>query len=401
MERKLIDRIARTVLYEGYVLYPYRPSSLKNSRRCAFGVLYPPRWIQGHRGSDRSGFRTEGLLRGTDETRVSVVVRFLQYEEPHAQRVLEREIGFDAVAGVLTGQAHLETFRFEGQVDVEGEIELRADAVQPGVYKLALKVRNTGDLDFGDADEAFRGSMISAHAVISTPDGSLVSITDPPGELSDIAATCVNEGVWPVLVGASGAADTILASPVILPDYPQLAPESPGDLFDATEIDEILTLRILTLTDSEKAEVRRSDEKARAILERAESLSADHLMNLHGVIRSMSPAAPEKWSAWDNEETLSPLTSICVGKGRVAVGDRVRLRPGKRADILDSALAGRIAIVAGIEEDFEKNIHLAVVVEDDPGKDLGKMRFVGHRFFFSLPEIEALEESGAPEELRS
>ena len=200
-----------------------------------------------------------------------------------------------------------------------------------------------------------------------------------------------------MLVGQSGATNTMLASPVILPDYPQIAPESPGDLFDGTEIDEILTLRILTLTDAEKAEVRESDPRARAILERAESLSADHLMNLHGVIRDMGPAAPERWSAWDNETTLSPRTNVAIGETRVAIGDRVRLRPGKMADIFDSALAGQIAIVTGIEEDFEKNIHIAVVVEDDPGKDLGEMRFIGHRFFFSPSEIETLEESAMAE----
>jgi len=164
--------------------------------------------------------------------------------------------------------------------------------------------------------------------------------------------------VWPVLVGKRGARDTMLASPIILPDYPQVAGESAGDLFDATEIEEILTLRILTLTDEEKAEVRASDERARRILERAESLPPEWMSRLHGKTTQLK------------------------------VGDRVRLRPSKRADIFDTVLDGRVAIVEAIEQDFENNVHVAVVVEDDPGRDLGEMRQIGHRFFFSPEEIE-------------
>jgi hypothetical protein len=81
----------------------------------------------------------------------------------------------------------------------------------------------------------------------------------------------------------------MLSSPVILYDYPQIAPESPGDLFDGCEIDEILALRILTMTDAEKREVRDGDDRARQILERTENLSPEHLMKLHGTLREMRP----------------------------------------------------------------------------------------------------------------
>jgi hypothetical protein len=218
-----------------------------------------------------------------------------------------------------------------------------------------------------------------------------VSMTDPPPGLAEAASHCVNAGVWPVLVGEHGANSTMLASPIILPDYPQVAPESAGDLYDATEIDEILTLRILTLTDKEKAEVRASEERARSILERAEALPAEHLMRLHGTIRGLSPAASEPWSAWDSLDHSAPLNTVEVNGSDLKAGDRVRLRPKKRADIFDSALEGRIAIVAAIEQDFENNIHVAVVVEDDPGRDLGELRQPGHRFFFSPSEIELVE----------
>ncbi|HUC30940.1 MAG TPA: hypothetical protein VMR80_15190, partial [Candidatus Acidoferrum sp.] len=86
-----------------------------------------------------------------------------------------------------------------------------------------------------------------------------------------------------------GYRDTMLASPIILYDYPQIAPESAGDLFDGTEIDEILSLRIMTLTDEEKREIRASDDRARQILERTENMPAEQFMKLHGTVRGMRP----------------------------------------------------------------------------------------------------------------
>ena len=81
----------------------------------------------------------------------------------------------------------------------------------------------------------------------------------------------------------------MLSSPIILYDYPQIAPESAGDLFDGTEIDEILALRILTLTEDEKREMRDGDERARQILERTEALPEEQFLKLHGVLRGMLP----------------------------------------------------------------------------------------------------------------
>ena len=80
----------------------------------------------------------------------------------------------------------------------------------------------------------------------------------------------------------------MLSAPIILSDYPQIAPESPGDLFDGTEIDEILTLRIMTLTDAEKQAMIAVDDRV-AVLERTEALAPEQLMRLHGTIRNLRP----------------------------------------------------------------------------------------------------------------
>src|SRR5205085_9117298 len=105
--------------------------------------------------------------------------------------------------------------------------------------------------------------------------------------LAQAASACRNIGSWPVPVGGS---DTILCSPIILEDYPRIAPESPGDLFDGGEIDQLLILNILSLTDEEKAEMAASDPRAREILERTEALAPEQLMALHGTVREFGMA---------------------------------------------------------------------------------------------------------------
>ena len=265
------------MLYEGYVLYPYRASALKNRTRLTFGILYPEAWAAGHGPSDRSHFQMECLLRGKPDSRVSLLVRFLQLISGEGQ---EREVTVDFDLG---GPPCRRDFSFP--TEISGSITTASRAIASDLYRLSVVVRNTAPLETGDRDLALARSLASAHAALTIADGSFISLTDPPPEMAEEAARCKNVGVWPVLVGDEGATDTLLASPIILPDYPEVAPESAGDLCDSTEIDEILTLRILTLTEEEKAEVRNSETRARAILERAESIPAEHLMRLHGTIR--------------------------------------------------------------------------------------------------------------------
>lgn len=178
----------------------------------------------------------------------------------------------------------------------------------------------------------------------------------------------------------------MISSPIILYDYPKIAPESPGDLFDAAEIDEILSLRILTMTDEEKREMRHVDEQAQRILERTEALPEEHLLKMHGAWRSLRPL---------NEDFFNPaarIESVSVAGVQLRAGSRVRIRPKGRADVMDMALKGKTAVIEALECDAEDRIQLALVLEDDPGKDLGMMRQPGHRFFYGVDEIEPIEE---------
>jgi hypothetical protein len=190
----------------------------------------------------------------------------------------------------------------------------------------------------------------------------------------------------------------MLCSPIILYDYPQIAPESEGDFFDGTEMDEMLTLRVLTLTDAEKEEMRNGDPRARKILERTESLTPEMMLKAHGIVRSLRQihdVPNEPFGEWNPfAETRTPPESVTVFGVSLRVGDRVRIWPQKTADIMDMALKGKVAVIEAIEQDFEDQVQLAVVLDDDPGREYGMMRQPGHRFFYSLEEVEPVNEGG-------
>jgi hypothetical protein len=160
---------------------------------------------------------------------------------------------------------------------------------------------------------------------------------------------------------------------------------------------------VLTLTDEEKQEMRTGDDRARRILERTENMPEEFLSRVHGAIRSMrgvvgtesAPAATAElapWSAdWDPTAERAPVESVRVFGVELRTGSRVRLWPQKQADIMDMALKGKVALIEAIEQDYEDNVQLAVVLDDDPGREFGMMRQPGHRFFFSPDEVEPLE----------
>jgi hydrogenase maturation protease len=367
MNRDAMEQIARAVLYEGYLLYPYRATSIKNRQRWTFGGLYPPG------GPEPSLLRTQVLVRGA-AAKLEVEVRFLHLLERWI-RVTEREpmAWQEAEERRVMLVPDDTAFEFPGQsgdvrqAPVRGIVSVRSEDAAPGLRRITIEVRNLtarGELP------PLLQSLASTHVLMGVEGGEFVSLLEPPPEFEAAAEACRNEGAWPVLVGDRRS---MLASPIILYDYPKIAPESPGDLFDATEIDEILTLRILTMTDAEKREMAALDPRAKALLERTEALGPRELARLHGARRDSRPQRLVRWR---------------VGSHELAPGTRVRLRPGGRADIMDLALAGKTAVVDAIEQDFEERVHIAVTLDDDPGRDLGAEGKMGHRFFFRPEEVE-------------
>jgi hypothetical protein len=302
MNTKLIEEIASAVLYEGYLLYPYRASALKNQQRWNFGVLYPRAYAEQQSGADAWRNQTECLVRAGSDAKLSVRVRFLQlgwqaeapaplrpdvgqaFSPANPTQAQERDI---TLSSLRLSELAAHPGRLQITQPLDALIETEATLLDRDLYKIRISVSNTSTSNVATRDEALMHSLVSAHSIIGIEGGAFVSLLDPPDELRNFAAACENVGTWPVLVGEDGQRDAILSSPIILYDYPKIAPESPGALFDGTEIDEILTLRILTLTDEEKREISRSDERARQILERTESMPAEQFMKMHGVVRNL------------------------------------------------------------------------------------------------------------------
>lgn len=317
MNTKILDAIANAVLYEGYMLYPYRPSSAKNRQRFNFGVLYPRAYCEVQRGCDPWDMQTECLVEGTSLTSIEVRARFLHLVSRSTQQLsqapwleaVERTVAVPVCSVESLCQTPLEwPFAFEAnrqgdtsdaattvvrtQEAINGTIEITSTHMQDGLFKVRVRVQNLVQLDEAAAgqlsrDQVLLRSFASAHTALGVLDGKFVSLLEPPEAFREFTSQCQNVGTWPVLVGEAGERDTMLSSPIILYDYPQIAPESPGDLFDGTEIDEILALRILTMTDAEKQEARQSDDRARRMLDRTESLPMEHLMKLHGTLREL------------------------------------------------------------------------------------------------------------------
>lgn len=284
MNAKLIEDIASAVLYEGYLLYPYRASALKNQQRWNFGVLYPRVYAEQQSGADAWRSQTECLVRANSDAQLSVRVRFLQLDAPQSQAAHERDI---ALFSLRLSELAERPSRLGISQPLEALIEAEANVVERDLYKIRVSISNAGAFIGSNRDEALRQSLISAHSIIGIEGGEFISLLDPPDELRELAGACENVGTWPVLVGEDGQRDAMLSSPIILYDYPKIAPESPGALFDGTEIDEILTLRIMTLTDQEKLEIGLSDQRARQILERTESMPPEQFMKMHGVVRRL------------------------------------------------------------------------------------------------------------------
>jgi hypothetical protein len=435
-------KIADAVLYEGYVLYPYRASSGKNRLRFQFGVLAPRRWSEAG-GCEQWWMSTECIAEPRPGARVRGKIRFLQMQRRMVEQAdgddsfravesieidgklltswdegIEREASFEISLGAAEREVHFD-FAADRVVEpiansrgvvaarilremhaLNGVIRLSPVAVEDRLVKLTVRIQNETPWPEIESprDEALRGSFVGAHTLLEIDDGNFVSLTDPPEYARAAAAQCSNIRTWPVLVGENGARHVLLSSPIILQDYPGIAPESPGDLFDATEIDEILTLRTMTLTDEEKREARATDGRAAAIIDRADAMPPEMLEKLHGALRSFDAPAPAPSSAapwWDPgaDSSVSPETdSIEVNRVAVRKGSRVRLCPGaRRADAQDMFLEGRIGMVQGIYLDIDDRNYIAVTLEDDPGADLYQAQ--GRYLYFSPDEVEPLTES--------
>ncbi len=296
MNRELAMKVANAVLYEGYMLYPYRPSAIKNRQRWSFGILYPPGYHEVGVGTERSAMHSECLVKVTGDPVLHVQLRFLQLvQEENGGQGTERSFDCDLLLKEVAEQKFPFAFSAANATvderEINGTVSLTTTKLDDQVSKLAIDVANTSAVagEAQDRDSALLTSLLSAHTILTIAGGEFISLLDPPDNLREAISECQNVGNFPVLVGAEGERDMLLCSPIVLYDYPQIAPESAGDFFDGTEMDEMLTLRVMTLTEEEKDQMRSGNDHVRNLLERTEASAREQLMRTHGTIRSMRP----------------------------------------------------------------------------------------------------------------
>jgi hypothetical protein len=427
------------VLYEGYLLYPYRGTSSKNQSRWQFGVLGPPGAADAGLGEDdtlAAQFPVDGAQA------ITMVVRFLQLQHRRAERELadgvfepvdelttpsgswltwdeavEREMSFGPLAFddqpwtlPVVAPAATEIEPVDGGRLVRERQEVRAlltvsHEPDGALGRVSVRVSNVGATPTGKNDSIAR-SMIGTHVIAEVVGGQFVSLLEPPSAAAAAVSRCSQHRCFPVLAGPSGTYDMLLISPIILYDHPEVAEQSNTALYDCTEIDEILTLRVMTMTDEEKAQARATDPRAAQIIDQCDAMSPEAMARLHGVLRDphglqiaagLVPEIPEGVEWWDPlaDNAVRPeIDAVLVNGIRVARGSQVRLRPRRNADAQDIFVAGKTARVTSVHEDVDGNKHVGVVVDDDPAADLHD--WYGRYLYFSPDEIEPLESSIHP-----
>jgi hypothetical protein len=462
-----VRRVADAVLYEGYILYPYRASAQKNRSRWQFGVLMPPAYTAAD-PSENSALRAECVFEHKGQPTVDVTVRFLQVQRRQAEQpaddtgvpaswdeAVEQEVTLQVPSQALLGDRDpkardrdAQTAEYDNDYNTKyssqyntggGNARANASATVtrfailggdetgtvagarvtrrrepltvtvsvratplPGPWqaaRLTVEVGNESEIpglgarSILERAAALPAALVAAHLIITVSDGAFLSMTDPPEWARPQVEACQNTGYWPVLAGPEGSRQVMLVAPIILPDHPQVAQESPGELYDGTEIDEILTLRTLALSDEEKAAARATDPRAAALIDRVDAMDAPTLAQLHGTIRGMTghePANAENVPWWDPgaDASVSPGTdSVVIAGRRVARGSRVILRPGsRRADAQDMFLAGRAALVEAVLLDVDDTAYLAVTLADDEAADLQAAH--GRFLYFAPDEVE-------------
>jgi hypothetical protein len=433
-------KVANAVLYEGYMLYPYRASAAKNQFRWQFGVV-APRGFSELTDVDSWQMQTECLLEPFASAELRLRLRFLHLEARSVERcagdgvfepveTLEvdgrQHIAWDegdeqeidatfALSELLEGERSLPidlaaALRDEPILDAAGNLAgrylrekrpIRAvltvhaeTLVAPSpLLKISARLENLTPWPEGNdnREDTLRQSLIAAHTLLWAPGAEFVSLTEPPEWARHQVAGCTNVHTWPVLAGEEDRRDLVLSSPIILYDHPQIAPESPNDFFDATEIDEMLALRTMTLTDAEKQEACLTDPRAAAIIEQMDALPPELMDRLHGAVRYLREIHGRRPEEQALEQEALPEQEVVIGGKRVRPGDAVRIRSGLRAsDAQDIFLEGRCATVEKVVRDAEDRVYLAVTLADDPGADLH--RWHGRFLYFEPHELETVEE---------
>jgi len=383
MRRTVLDPLEELIdslLYEGYALYPYTPGATKNATPTPFGIVYPPVFAATLTTTfDHLELRC--VLQAPPDAVLSAEVRFLAAGgERHTAAARRLEMA-GAMVGAL-GEPAAKEARIESDTGPPLVVGLRLAARQlrEGEYEVAFRVENRTLVRSGlDRAGALARSLLSTHPIVRVSGGRFISALERPGE---------SVNTFPVL--ASAADDTVIGAAIVLPDHPEISPESRGGLFDSTEIEEALLLHVHALSDAEREEIERQDPAVREMVARAAAATPAEIIALHGRVTLRDPET--------NEPPVEPpgLADPRAGEDVANVdgvtfrrGGKVVIRPGADADLQARMLDGHVATIERIFTDYDGKTHLGVTIDDDPGQDL--MRDTGRYLFFFAPEVEVVE----------
>jgi hypothetical protein len=401
-----LEQLIDALLYEGYALYPYTPGAAKNATPTPFGILYPPTYAAGL-PSTFEHLELRCVLQAPPEALLSAEVRFLAATGERHEAAAHRVPLADTTVGVLAASCATGEPGAEREAEIaEGSLSrlllalgLRAYELAPGTYEVVLAVENRTPCAQGlDRSGALAHSLLSTHPILRVSGGRFSSPLECP---------CGSVNTFPVL--ASAADDAVVGAAIVLPDHPQIAPESRGGLFDSTEIEEALLLHVKALSDGEREEIERQDPLVREMVARAAAATPDDVLALHGRVTlreppgsphpvgSRNPGGATARSPVSDTPPEEPPDLVDPQAGeqhtevdgvRFARGAKVRIRPGPDADLHARMLDGRTATIERIMVDYDGKTHLGVTIDDDPGQEL--LRDSGRFLFFFAPEVEVL-----------
>ena len=390
-----MEELVRSLLYEGYALYPYTPG-VKNATPTPFGIVYPPAYSETQPAAF-SMLRLEAVLQGGPDARISGRVLFLQATgEGHEAAERSLELGPVTLAQLARGPVR-ETFAFpmDGSREMRGRVAMRAELLSPTLARVRLCLHNETEMPGDPAQtsrgDALRHSLISTHPLLEAEGGHFVSPLERHGPEGEAALASEPVNTFPVLLGDEDRA--LLGAAIVLPDHPELAPESLGNLFDNTEIEEALLLHVHALSEDERKQISSQDPAVREMIERAESTTGEDILGLHGRLTYKEPDADERPATNGSPPKPPPGLDEIQGEREVAaagttvrLGDKIVLRPGTEGDVYDKILHGRTATVERIYRGYDERVYLGVTVDDDPGQDL--LRETGRFLFFFADEVE-------------
>jgi hypothetical protein len=376
-----LDRLLDSLLYEGYALYPYTPGATKNATPTPFGIVYPPVYAK-MLDTTFDYLDLCCVATGPADAVVAGEVRFLassgdgHQAQPHTitlPGVMLGALAYEpAIKQATVACADGTTLRYEARLD--------ATELEDGEYEVSLCVENRTLVSSGlDRGGALRRSLLSTHPVLTIAGGRFVSVLDRP---------CESVNTFPVLALPDDTA--IVGAAIVLPDHPQIAPESRGGLFDSTEIEEALLLHVQVLSDAERAEIAEADPAVREMIERAAAATPEEIVSLHGrvTIRDPETTEPPREPEWLTDPRAGEEVAQ-VGGITFRRGAHVVLHPRPDADFHARMLDGRRATLERIFTDYDGRTHLGVTIDDDPGQEL--MRETGRYLFFFAEEVEVLE----------